>query len=71
VRFDIYGRFEIEVLKADTGWIAFRYGNGSRTPYRELVFPQGLQESELERFLDDHFHEYALTGQVVRRMKQW
>ena len=66
MRFDIYGRFEIEVLMTSNGWAAYRNKNGLRVPYRELAFPQGLQESELERFLDDHFHEYAQPGQVVR-----
>jgi hypothetical protein len=70
VRFDIYGRFQIEVLMTSSGWVAYRSSNGLRTPYEELVFPQELRESELERFLDDHFHEYALPGQVIRRVPQ-
>lgn len=65
--FDIYGRFEIEVLMTSTGWVAYRKSNGLRTPYRDLAFPAGLHESELAQFLDDHFHEYALPGQVIRR----
>ena len=68
MRFNIYSRFEIEVLMTSAGWVAYRTGNGLRTPYRELVFPEGLQESELARFLDDHFHEYAQPGQVIRRV---
>ena len=68
MRFDIYGRFQIEVLMTGAGWVAYRNRNGLRTPYRELAFPQGIQESELERFLDDQFHEYALPGKVIRRV---
>ena len=68
MRFDIYGRFEIEVLMTSAGWVAYRNSNGLRAPYSELVFPQGLQESELARFLDDHFHEYAQPGQEIRRV---
>jgi hypothetical protein len=67
MRFDIYGRFEIEVLMTSSGWVAYRKSNGLRVPCSELVIPQGLPESELERFLDDHFHEYALPGQMIRR----
>ena len=68
MRFDIYGRFEIEVRMTSAGWVAYRTSNGLRTPYRDLAFPQQLEPAELERFLDDHFHEYALPGQAIRRV---
>jgi hypothetical protein len=66
--FDIYGRFEVEVLKISDGWMAYRYSNGLRAPLRDLVLPDNLKESDLEQFLDDHYHEYALPGQAVRRI---
>jgi hypothetical protein len=66
--FDIYGRFQIEVQKTGGGWAAYRRSNGLRAPYRDLVFPADLAESGLEQFLDDHFHEYALPGQRIRRV---
>jgi hypothetical protein len=66
--FDIYGRFQIEVRKTDSGWIAYRKSSGLRVPYPDLVFPADLAESGLEQFLDDHFHEYAQPGRVVRRV---
>jgi hypothetical protein len=66
--FDIYGRLQIEVRKTDSGWIAYRKSGGLRAPYPDLVFPAELAESGLEQFLDDHFHEYAQPGQVVRRV---
>jgi hypothetical protein len=69
VIFDIYGRFQIEVQKTGSGWAAYRKSNGLRVPYRDLVFPADLNESELEQFLDDHFHEYAQSGQAVRRVE--
>ena len=66
--FDIYGRFQIEVQKTDSGWTAYRKSDGLRAPYRDLIFPADLKESELEQFMDDHFHEYAQPGQVIRRV---
>lgn len=68
VTFDIYGRFAIELLPTSNGWRAYRKSNGLRVPYRELIIPNGLGESELAQFLDDHFHEYAQPGQVIRRV---
>jgi hypothetical protein len=67
--FDIYGRFQIEVQKTDSGWTAYRKSSGLRAPYPDLVFPADLEESRLEQFLDDHFHEYAQPGQGVRRVE--
>ena len=63
--FDIYGRFQIEVIASGNGWKAFRKGNGIKVPFPELVFPKGLAEADLVDFLDDHFHEYAQPGQSV------
>lgn len=66
--FDIHGRFTLEVLPSTEGWRAYHRSNGLRVSERNLVIPRNLDESELERFLDDHFHEYALPGQGVRRV---
>ena len=66
--FDIYGRFQLEVEMTRSGWVAYRRSGGLRVPYPDLVFPAELRESELGQFLDDHFHEHARPGQVVRRV---
>lgn len=66
--FDIYGRFQIEVLMTSNGWMAYRKGTGLRTPFPDLTLPRDLHEAELEQFLDDHFHEYAQPGQTIRRL---
>jgi hypothetical protein len=68
VIFDIYGRFQIEVLMTSSGWVAYRKGSGLRTPYPDLTIPRDLEDSGLQRFLDDHFHEYAQPGQSIRRL---
>ena len=66
--FDIYGRFHIEVLMTSSGWMAYRKGDGLRAPYPDLTLPRDLEESALQQFLDDHFHEYAQPGQTIRRL---
>ncbi len=67
--FDIYGRFEIEIISSGNGWKAFRRGNGIKAPYPDLVFPKGLAEADIPEFLDDHFHEYAQPGREIRRIE--
>lgn len=68
LRFDIYGRFEIEIESTGNGWVGYRRGSGVRRLAQELVFPQGIQEQELEVFLDDIYHESALPGAVIKRI---
>ncbi len=66
--FDIYGKFQIEVVEVDGCLRAFRKGGGVRIPYPELVFPSEMREQEIETYLDDHFHEHASPGDVVKRL---
>lgn len=68
LRFDIYGRFEIEIEPTANGWVGYRRGSGVRRLAEELVFPQGIKEDELEIFLDDIYHESALPGSAIKRI---
>lgn len=69
MKFDIYGRFQIEIVPSHKGWRAFRIGNGTRVPFPDLVLPEGINEIDIGHFLDDHFHEYAQPGQTIRQIK--
>lgn len=65
MRFDIYNRFVIEIIRKDERWIAFRIGEGSKVPEYDLVVPQDLEASQLLTFLEDMFHEYARPGKSI------
>jgi hypothetical protein len=65
VKFNIYGRFQIEVHREDDSWVAYRAVLGTRRRVEELVIPCELTTEELAAYLDAFFHEYAEPGQRV------
>ena len=65
MRFDVYGRFQLEVLRENGAWIAYRLGLGTRERDNDVVIPPSLDASELAACIDDVFHELARPGQCV------
>jgi len=65
MRFNIYGRFRLEVRREQGRWMAYRLTSGTRVPDDELVIPAELAEDELAIYLDDIFHELAGPGQSI------
>jgi len=65
MRFNIYGRFRLEVRREQGRWMAYRLTSGTRVPEDELVIPAELAEDELAIYLDDIFHELAGPGQSL------
>lgn len=68
MKFDIYGRFQVDILREDSAWIAYRIEGGKRARLDEVVVPPELEAGELAVYLDDLFHELAGFGQEVERM---
>jgi len=65
MRFDIYGRFQVDVRREDGAWIAYRVDEGKRARLHDIVIPEDTDEQDLATWLDDVFHEYAGIGQRV------
>ncbi len=65
LRFSIYGRFRLEVIREQSGWVAYHLDVGKRRRIDELAFPADLPPDELATYLDDFYHEYAKPGQRV------
>lgn len=68
VRFDVYGRFQLEVVRAGARWTVYRFENGRRGPMADLVIPAGTPADDVLRYLDDLLHELAEPGRVLRRI---
>jgi len=66
MRFSIYNRFVVEIIRKNERWIAFRIGAGIKVPEDNLMVPQDLEESELITFLEDMFHEFARPGKSIK-----
>ena len=68
MKFDIYGRFQLEVLRENDVWAVYRLGAGTRLPANEVVLPAELKANELAVFLDDLFHELDGNNRGVREL---
>ena len=68
MRFDVYGRFQLEVVREDGRWTIFRLDQGKRCKMSDFVIPASLRSEELATYLDDMLHEWARSGEVIRRI---
>ena len=68
MKFDIDGRFQVEVRRERDGWTVYRAEQGKRCPLHDVVIPGQLAGDEIAIYLDDVIHEYAGLAQAVRRM---
>ncbi|MCC5809049.1 MAG: hypothetical protein JJU06_01650 [Ectothiorhodospiraceae bacterium] len=68
MKFDIYGRFVLEIVRVDGRWEVFRAGDGVRRPEADLAIPQALPADRLVAYLEDVYHELARPERVVRRL---
>jgi hypothetical protein len=65
MRFDIYGRFQVEVVRDDGRWVAYRVALGKRSKIDDFAIPDHLSAHEISGYLDAFYHELAQYGQRV------
>ena len=68
MRFDIYGRYELEVVREGERWIMYSLDLGKRRAISDFVIPASLLPEELATYLDDMLHESAGPGDRIRRI---
>jgi hypothetical protein len=67
MKFDIYGRFQLEVTRESDTWVVYRLGLGTRAR-SDLVIPSSVTERELATYLDDAFHELSGPTDRIRKL---
>lgn len=66
MKFDIYGRFQLEVRREAGQWVAYRISFGKRARIDTFAIPGEMQTpQEIARYLDDLYHEAARPGDSV------
>ena len=70
MKFDVYGRMKLEVLREGDRWIVYRLIDlGRRVKRPDLIIPPTLASpAEIATYLDDLFHEMAKPGDQVREL---
>ena len=59
MRFDIYGKFQLEVRRENDTWVVYRWAPGMRTPCDDVIIPPSMESDEISTYLDDIYHELA------------
>ncbi len=68
MKFNIYGRFQLEVRRKDESWEVSRVASGKRVTMDDVLIPPNLQSEEVATYLDDIFHELSGRDQRVERL---
>ena len=66
MKFDVYGQFQLEVVRENDRWVIYRIGVGLRALDASVVIPSSLEPDEIAGYLDDLFHEACGPGQHIR-----
>ncbi len=67
MKFDIYGRYRLEVIRRHESWVVNRVDNGKRRKEFDIVIPSSMRAEEIPTYLDDLLHELAHPGATIRR----
>lgn len=65
MKFNIYGRFQVDVRRENETWAVYRSELGKRSRLNDVVVPSGLAADDIAGYLDDIFHELVGHGQRV------
>ncbi len=68
MRFNIHGRFVLEITRENDGWGVFHLSEGKRRRAHDVVIPPDLQPAEMSVYLDDLFHEIARPDTSIERI---
>jgi hypothetical protein len=68
MKFNIYGRFQVDVRRENDTWVVYRAELGKRTRLNDVIIPPDVAAQEIATWLDDVFHEYAGVGQTVEQL---
>jgi hypothetical protein len=69
MKFNIYDRFVIDVVREKNQWAMFEVVPGKRLRITDFAIPSSLEESQLPQFLDDIYHEMAQLGEAIVRIE--
>jgi len=68
MKFNIYGRFQVDVHREQDAWVVYRSEAGKRVVLHDIVVPADVTCQDMATYLDDIFHEAARSGDTVERM---
>ena len=68
-RFDVYGRYELDIERHGDRWVVYQRGEGKRRERPDLTIPPDVAEQGLGGYLDNLLHEEGGPALVVKRIR--
>ena len=68
MKFDVYGRFIVEVIRRGEDWEVFLVDQGKRLRMNEVAIPSETPMDRIPNCLEDLWHESASPGKEIRRV---
>ena len=65
MKFDVYGRFELEVLSTTRGWEVYRLTDGKHVRVDDIIIPADMAVGDIAEYLDDLLHEISRPGDRI------
>jgi hypothetical protein len=69
MKFDVYGRFFIDVTRESGGWVVYRIDQGRRQRMENLVLADDVRPEDIPLALEDLLHEYAAPDRMIKRIE--
>jgi hypothetical protein len=69
MKFDVYGRFIVEVTRRGEDWEVYRLEPGKRVRMTEVAIPAETPIAKIPYYLEDLWHESASPGKTIRRVE--
>ena len=67
MRLDVFGLFQVELVRVQDSWQVARVGQGLGAPM-DVAIPPGLDEDRAVEYIEDLWHEMAGPGQRITRV---
>ncbi|HEY5119935.1 MAG TPA: hypothetical protein VII90_10825 [Anaerolineales bacterium] len=68
MKFDVYGRFIVEVIRHGEDWEVFLLEQGRRLRMDEVAIQSETPMDRIPYYLEDLWHESASPGKAIRRL---
>ena len=66
MKFDVYGRFFVDVTRESGGWVAYRVDQGRRQRMAEWALADDVRPEDVPHALEDLLHEYAAPNRKIK-----
>ncbi|HEY9696116.1 MAG TPA: hypothetical protein V6D10_02560 [Trichocoleus sp.] len=70
MKYNIYGKFKVEVVRQGNVWRVFRIGLGVKRPEPNVHIQLDASELEILVALDDAFHEWASPDANIEEISE-